>query len=58
MIREEKKNLHVPLPEGLYRRLRAEAEAGGFELLDTSKISIEDSVDHVCERLGIGRPGE
>jgi hypothetical protein len=37
--------------------LRGEAEAGGFELLDTSKISIEDSVEYVCERLGIGRSG-
>ena len=35
--------------------LRAEAEAGGFELLDTSKISIDDGVDYVCECLGIGR---
>lgn len=35
--------------------LRAEAEAGGFALLDPSKISIEESVDHVCERLRIGR---
>ncbi|MGV7214757.1 hypothetical protein [Bradyrhizobium sp. UFLA05-112] len=32
--------------------LRREAEAGGFELLDTSKISIEESVSYVCERLG------
>jgi hypothetical protein len=31
--------------------LRREAEAGGFELLDTSKISIEESVDYICERL-------
>jgi hypothetical protein len=37
--------------------LRGEAEACGFELLDTSKISIEESVDHVCERLGTGRSG-
>jgi hypothetical protein len=37
--------------------LRGEAEAGGFELLDTSKISIEDSVEYVCGRLGIGRSG-
>ncbi|MCP3381821.1 AAA family ATPase [Bradyrhizobium sp. CCGUVB4N] len=37
--------------------LRAEAEAGGFELLDTSKISIEDSVKYVCERLGIEPSG-
>lgn len=35
--------------------LRGEAEAGGFELLDTSKISLEDSVEYVCARLGIGR---
>ncbi|MCG2629173.1 ATP-binding protein [Bradyrhizobium sp. WYCCWR 13023] len=39
------------------RFLRGEAEAGGFEVLDTSKISIEDSVEYVCERLGIGRSG-
>ena len=32
--------------------LRAEAEAGGFELLDTSKISIEESVEYICELLG------
>lgn len=38
--------------------LRGEAEAGGFELLDTSTISIEDSVEYVCELLGIGRVGE
>ncbi len=31
--------------------LRHEAEAGGFELLDTSKISIEESVEYVCDRL-------
>ncbi|MBR0946859.1 hypothetical protein JQ563_38330 [Bradyrhizobium liaoningense] len=37
--------------------LQGEAEAGGFELLDTSKISIEDSVQYVCDRLGIGRSG-
>ena len=43
------------------RFLRGEAEAGGFELLDTSTISIDDSVEYVCERLGIGRsagPGQ
>jgi hypothetical protein len=37
--------------------LRGEVEAGGFELLDTSKISIEESVEYVCERLGTGRFG-
>ena len=37
--------------------LRDEAERDGFELLDTSKISIDDSVEYVCERLGIGRSG-
>lgn len=31
--------------------LRREAEAGGIELLDTSRISVEESVDYVCERL-------
>jgi hypothetical protein len=31
--------------------LRREAETAGFEVLDTSKISIEESVDHVRERL-------
>lgn len=31
--------------------LRREADAGGFEVLDTSKISIEESVDRVCELL-------
>jgi energy-coupling factor transporter ATP-binding protein EcfA2 len=35
--------------------LRGEAEAGGFELLDTSRISIEESVEYVCERLGTER---
>jgi len=33
--------------------LRREAEADGFELLDTSKISIDESVNHVRGRLGI-----
>jgi hypothetical protein len=37
--------------------LRGEAEAGGFELLDTSKISIDESVEYVRERLGTWRPG-
>jgi hypothetical protein len=36
---------------------RDEAETGEFELLDTSKISIEESVKYVSERLGIGRSG-
>ncbi|UPJ63031.1 ATP-binding protein [Bradyrhizobium sp. 191] len=40
------------------RFLRGEAEAGGFEVLDTSKISIADSVEYVCERLGIWRSAE
>jgi hypothetical protein len=31
--------------------LKREAEAAGFEVLDTSKISIEESVDYVCQRL-------
>ena len=31
--------------------LRREADAGGFEVFDTSKISIEESVAHVCELL-------
>ncbi|WP_407113586.1 AAA family ATPase [Bradyrhizobium sp. LMG 9283] len=39
------------------RFLQGEAEAGGFELLDTSKISIEESVEYVCRCLGIGRSG-
>lgn len=39
------------------RFLRDEAEAGGFEVLDTSKISIEESVEYVCGRLGTGRSG-
>jgi len=37
------------------RYLRREAEAGGFEILDTSGISTDQSVDYVCERLGVGR---
>ncbi|MBR1088623.1 hypothetical protein JQ621_14220 [Bradyrhizobium manausense] len=37
------------------RYLRGEAEADGVELLDTSKMSIEESVDYVCERLGARR---
>jgi hypothetical protein len=37
--------------------LRGEAEAGGFELLDTSKISIDESVEYVRERLGTLRSG-
>jgi hypothetical protein len=37
--------------------LRSEAEAGGFELLDTTKLSIEESLEYVCERLGTGRSG-
>ena len=40
------------------RFLRGEAEAGGFELLDTSKISIEGSVGYVCNLLGIGRSSD
>lgn len=35
------------------RFLRGEAEAGGFELLDTSGISLDESVEYVRERLGI-----
>jgi hypothetical protein len=31
--------------------LRREAEAGGFELLDTSRMSVAESVEDVCERL-------
>jgi hypothetical protein len=31
--------------------LRREAETGGFEVLDTSMASIEDSVDYMCELL-------
>ena len=37
--------------------LRDEAETDGFDLLDTSKISIEESVEYVCERLRTGRSG-
>ena len=37
--------------------LQGEAEAGGFELLDTSKISIDESVEYVRERLGTRRSG-
>jgi hypothetical protein len=31
--------------------LRREAEPSGVEVLDTSQISIDESVDYVCERL-------
>lgn len=37
--------------------LRREAEAGGFELLDTSRISIDESVEYIRERLGTWRSG-
>jgi hypothetical protein len=33
--------------------LRLEADASGADLLDTSKLSIEESVGYVCERLGM-----
>jgi hypothetical protein len=31
--------------------LKREAEADALEVLDTSRISIEESVDYVCKRL-------
>jgi dephospho-CoA kinase len=31
--------------------LRREAQAGGYEVLDTSKVSLEASVEHVCRLL-------
>jgi hypothetical protein len=31
--------------------LRREARAGGYEVLDTSKLSLEEAVEHVCARL-------
>ncbi|CCD98106.1 conserved hypothetical protein [Bradyrhizobium sp. STM 3809] len=39
------------------RYLREEAEASGSEVLDTSKMSIEDSVEYICRSLGIERSG-
>ena len=55
----ERNQPHLANPEMMNwaKFLRCEAEAGGFELLDTSKISIEESVEHICERLGIGQSG-
>jgi hypothetical protein len=31
--------------------LRLEAQAGGYEVLNTSTISLEEAVDHVCTLL-------
>ncbi len=31
--------------------LRGEAQAGGYEVLNTSKLSLEQAVEHVCARL-------
>jgi hypothetical protein len=31
--------------------LRREAQAGGYEVLDTSKLSLQEAVEHVCARL-------
>jgi hypothetical protein len=36
--------------------LRREAQAGGYEVLNTSKLSLEQAVDHVCALLR-GRVG-
>jgi predicted DNA-binding protein len=41
MIRENRKNLHVPLPEGLYRRLRAEAERTRRPATDLAREAID-----------------
>ena len=41
MPREQKRNLHVPLPEGLYRQLRAEAERTQRPATDLAREAID-----------------
>jgi predicted transcriptional regulator len=41
MPREQKRNLHVPLPDGLYRRLRAEAERTRRPATDLAREAID-----------------
>jgi hypothetical protein len=54
-LHNERNQPHLANPDMMHwaRFLRAEAEAGGCEVLDTSKMSIDESVEYVCERLGI-----
>lgn len=40
MLRGGMKNLHVPLPDALYRRLRAEAERSGRPATDLAREAI------------------